>query len=486
MSKKLFILFGFIIILIICAWLRLDGILSGSFAFTYDVGRDMLAVENIVVNHKITLIGQTTGVGGIFYGPWWYLILIFPFFIFSGNQQGIAFFMSVIGIATIFLSYVVGKKIGGVFLGIFFSAFISFSSLMILSSSQIWNPNLIPFFSVLVLLVLHSLFLDSKYEIYRLRNFLLLGLFLGLIIDMEIVFGVLFLIGICVSLIFIFRKKLTIKRMTIFLLGLLFIFSPRIIFDIRHNFLMTKAFANAFDNGLISSNHSSVFDLFFNKLCSLFDLWSDTLTGQSSIVGFVLIIFILFSLIFFYKKIENTQKKFLQTIIIIIAIFLIGITFFKQAIWPHYLIGLPVFYILLVSIIINVVRIFLKKSWFIIIFSVLLWINLNPMQVLDKINKPLWEGNSAVYRNQVAVIDYIYNDAKGKDFKYIVYTPPIHDFKYKYFFSGYEKNKYGYPPVEKKGKLFYLILEPDYELPTRLKNWLRNREGDGTIQKEEV
>src|SRR3989344_1476326 len=125
--KKIFIFFGLLIIVIIGSWLRLSGILSNSFAFTYDVGRDMLAVENIVVNHKVTLIGQTTGVEGIFYGPWWYFILIIPFLIFSGNPQGIAFFMSIIGIIAILLGYIIGKKIGGVFLGIIFSAFISFS-----------------------------------------------------------------------------------------------------------------------------------------------------------------------------------------------------------------------------------------------------------------------------------------------------------------------------------------------------------------------
>src|SRR3989344_3188408 len=162
--KKIFIFFGLLIIVIIGSWLRLSGILSNSFAFTYDVGRDMLAVENIVINHKIPLIGQTTGIEGIFYGPWWYYMLSIPFLVVSGNPQGIAFFMAIIGIITILLSYIVGKKIGGVFLGIIFSCFISFSSLMVSSSMQIWNPNPIPFFVLLVFLILYELSFDSKYK----------------------------------------------------------------------------------------------------------------------------------------------------------------------------------------------------------------------------------------------------------------------------------------------------------------------------------
>src|SRR3989338_2214356 len=99
MSKKLLAFFLVFIILLIGSWLRFSGILSNSFAFTYDVGRDMLAVRNIIVDHKFSLIGPTTGVEGIFYGPWWYLILSIPFFLFSGNPQGIAFFMGLIGVA---------------------------------------------------------------------------------------------------------------------------------------------------------------------------------------------------------------------------------------------------------------------------------------------------------------------------------------------------------------------------------------------------
>jgi len=485
--KKLFIIFGLLIILTIGSWLRLSGIISNSFAFTYDVGRDMLAVENIVINHKITLIGQTTGIEGIFYGPWWYLILSVPFFIFSGNPQGVVFFMGIIGIVTILLSYIVGKKIGGVFLGITFSTLISISPLMVSSSSQIWNPNLIPFFLVLVLLALYSLCLDNKQKIYRLINFLLLGLLLGFIIDMEIVFGVLFFLGIFASLIFIFKKKLTIKQIAIFLLGLLIIFSPRIVFEIRHNFLMTKAFIGVFSNGLMSARDFSILDVLFSKLSSLFNLWNATLAGQNSMVGFILIILVFLSLLFFYKKIENTQRKFIKIILIVIAVFLIGITFFNQAVWPHYLVGVPVFYIILVSLIINAVRIILKNNW--VIFLILLaifWINLSPIKIVENIRKPLWEGDAAVYRNQVAVIDYIYNDAGGKDFKYIVYTPAVHDYSYRYLFSWYGKKKYRHVPVQKNTGLLYVILEPDYDLPFRLKDWLRDREGDGIIQKEKL
>src|SRR5947208_1108732 len=97
-KQKLFYYSILGIIILLGSWLRLSGIFSNSFAFTYDVGRDMLEIRNIVVNHHLTLIGQTTGIQGIFYGPWWYYILVVPFTLSGGNPQGIAFFIALTGI----------------------------------------------------------------------------------------------------------------------------------------------------------------------------------------------------------------------------------------------------------------------------------------------------------------------------------------------------------------------------------------------------
>ena len=75
-----------ILVIAVGAFLRLQGVFTNSFAFTYDVGRDMLALWNIAIVHKIPLIGPIIGgnsasdLPGIFYGPWWYYFLT-PFFI---------------------------------------------------------------------------------------------------------------------------------------------------------------------------------------------------------------------------------------------------------------------------------------------------------------------------------------------------------------------------------------------------------------------
>lgn len=250
---------------------------------------------------------------------------------------------------------------------------------------------------------------------------------------------------------------------------------------------MTRRAIGFFNSESLSSESLSIFNVLLSRLESLFNAWSASLARQNNIVGFFLMICVFLCLLMFFKKTDHIQKQFIKTIFIVIGTFLVGLTFFSHAIWSHYLVGIPIFYILLLVLVINSIRTGLKKTW-IVIFPLisLLWINLNPIGVLGSIAKPIWEGNAAVYRNQIAVVDYIYRDARGKNFKYIVYTPPVHDYSYKYLFSWYGKKKYGYIPSEKNSQLFYVILEPDYDFPFRLKDWLKLRERDGIIQKEEI
>jgi len=65
------------------AWLLLAGfnlyaIISGNISFWYDPARDMLSAwDNL---HKLTLIGSTSGIPGIFYGPYWIWLLSIPIF----------------------------------------------------------------------------------------------------------------------------------------------------------------------------------------------------------------------------------------------------------------------------------------------------------------------------------------------------------------------------------------------------------------------
>ncbi len=467
-------------LILIGTFLRFQGVFTNSFAFTYDVGRDMLALSNIVSLHKITLIGATTGLPGIFYGPWWYYMLTPFFVIFSGDPRGIALIMSLVGIVVIILSFYFGKRIGGSFLGLTFASLVTVSGVMISLSSQIWNPNIAPLFVVLVLLILNKIFEKNKKP--KSYLYLFLGICLTLSIDIEIVYGLLLSIGVILSILLI-QRKINLRSVAFFALGGLIIFAPRIVFELRHQFLMTKALVAFLTSGN-SSNSLALFHNFIDRVNILFSQFSSTLANDNKFLAGLEVILIAFLIALFYRKSETIIKNFIKISLVVILIFLIGITFFNHDIWPHYLVGLPIFYLLLFAISIYLLAKNFSAKLAALIALVVFLFNLNPYSQIQNINKPLWEGDVSVYRNQLAVIDYVYKQADGKDFKYVVYTPPLHDYTYQYLFNWYGPKIYHYSP-QAQANLAYFILEPDYQDPSRLRNWLIQREADGKIIKSE-
>jgi hypothetical protein len=62
----------------------------------------IFVVQVIIKIHKLSLIGSTTRLPGLFYGPWWYYFLIPPFLLSGGNPQGIVLFMGFVGFPPVF------------------------------------------------------------------------------------------------------------------------------------------------------------------------------------------------------------------------------------------------------------------------------------------------------------------------------------------------------------------------------------------------
>jgi hypothetical protein len=478
MIKRYLIL---IIIVLIGSILRLQGVFTNSFAFTYDVGRDMLALWDIVHTHKPLLIGFTTGLPGVFYGPWWYYILLFPYILFFGNPQGIALVMAIIGIITIIFGFILGKKIGGYFLGISLASLISVSPQLVSLSSQIWNPNISPIFIILSLLILYKIFAENNSKI---SYYFFLGLLIALIIDLEIVFGILLAIGLVLALLIVKNKNIRVKSAFIFLTGAIIIFAPRIIFELRHQFIMTNSFIKFLTVSSASQNTNLIGSL-INKLSIMFNQFNSTIALDNKFFGASILVFILISIMVLYRNASQMSKNFIKTSLMVLLIFLIGLTFFRHDIWLHYLVGLPIFYLLLFCLALNLIVEKTKNYIIPGIFIVILFLAiLNPVLFISNQTKPIWIGDASVYRNQLRVVDYVYKQANGKSFKYVAYSPAVYDYPYQYHFKWYGPNKYFYSP-SKNSHLAYFILEPDLQYPFRLSNWLKQREKDGKIIKTE-
>jgi hypothetical protein len=64
------------------------------------------------------------------------------------------------------------------------------------------------------------------------------------------------------------------------------------------------------------------------------------------------------------------------------------------------------------------------------------------------------------YRNQLAVVDYIFKDAGSEKFGYFVYSPQVFTYGMDYLLWWRGKYYYGYLPESQKKNTFYLIMYP--------------------------
>lgn len=467
-------------LLIISFWFRIQGFLYSTFAFTYDVGRDMLALDTMSTTHKPLLIGATTGMHGVFYGPTWYYLL-FPFFVlFRGDPRGIALVMALSGVLTALFAYFLGKNIGGKVMGTVMLILVGVSQVLTEISTQIWNPNFIPLFIVLFLFLLTSKSFKSKPY-----TALLIGLILGVIFDLEIVFGILFLVSAVGYYVLFERKDTTLRSAVLIFVGFLFIQLPRLFFELRHDFLMTRTFLNSL--GASDGSHLlTAQPRIVNTFNALLSVWSNTIACQQIVIGGGMLLIVIAGLFITYSKLKAHEKKFLGFLIVTPLVYFLGLSFFNHDIESHYYIGLPLIFLLILSFAISTCYIYIKKSLIILVVVVVLFAcSINQLKLLNTFQKSNWIGDSSVYRNQTEIIDYIYHEASHKKFNYIVYTPPIFDYPYQYLFKWYAVNKYGYQPEKSAQKLLFVILEPDV-MPDRQKAWLEIRKDDGKIVKEKT
>lgn len=458
-------------------YLRLQGVFTNSFAFTYDVGRDLIAVSNLVYFHKVSLIGFTTGLPGVFYGPWWYWILSPAFLITRGNPQGIALYMALFGLGTVLIGFLIGKQFIGFTFGLLFATFLMVSPSLIALSSQIWNPNIIPFFLLPLVWLLATAYKKKKLSLFSGFG---VGILLSLIMDLEIVFGLLLIFATIITAIVFLRKYLAITAIGAFVLGFLFILSPRLLFDTRHQFLMTKSLIKL-ASPEPGSGSFHVLSTLWERAQMFFHLWNFTLANnQTAAISIIVILGVATPLV--WRKFDSSSRFLVGYSFIAIVTYILGLTFFRHMIFDHYTVGLPVFYLLITSVIFYSLLKEAKPLRYLaaVVLIIVLWFTINPITVLTNIRKPLWIGDASVYRNQLQVIDYIYQKASGKDFKINVYTPPVYDYTYQYLFSWYGKRKYNMIPV-KQSQLAFFILEPDNQYPERLANWLAVRQNDGKI-----
>lgn len=447
---------------------RLPGILQGNFAFTYDSGRDLLAIRDLVTRADFSLIGPTTGLMGVFYGPWWYWFLVPPFVVFGGSPIGMTSWIAIMGAVAAALAFWWGTKKFGIVFGSVLGILLAASPVVVTMTSQLWNPD------VLILLTVGVVILLSDIRLLTTIRLILFGFLLALLIEFEIVYGILFIMGFGLSVFLWLRRHVQVRKIASIGLGMLIAESPRILFELRNNFIQTRSLFSGVGDG------QNLWQLYTKRDWLLYGSLSSVLPGTPLLQN-ILIIGVLFILFSFWTRVSTLNKRFILTILTIIAIFWLSILVYPRDFWPYYLFGLPVLYSVLIALVFSFLwRV--SPRFTLVLLTFYLFALLKPVDMLRSIMNPHFVGDAAVFHNQEEVVRTLFKEAKS-DFKYIAYTPPQidHTWKYLFWWKNLSKKTYG---LSENPPIMYVIIEPDPNYPERLKEWFKVREKDGVVVSE--
>lgn len=335
-----------ILIVIIFIGLRLYFI-KNNLIFDWDQEQFSNQIWDIVKEHKLTLLGpRVTNVRGFFLAPYFTYILI-PFYLITNlHPSAMLIFLAILNIMFILVSYFGIKKIFGKISALIFLTLWAFTRYHVEQDIITWWPVTLPLGVVLVWFLLYNIYKKNK-----LCDWLLIGLTLGLFINMHFTF-ILIIFFVVVFWLYQFWQTRRIPWFKVFVsvFSGVVMFWPLLLFDIRHNFLNTKLFLGYF------LNPEKTVDLPFIKTWpEVFTNFVQSYTILKSVpLAFIFYLIIMISLIYlFIKNREFIKNFFFASLILWIALPFIFIKYHARPSEYYFLVYYPFIHLTIASILIT-------------------------------------------------------------------------------------------------------------------------------------
>lgn len=443
-----------IIILLIAAFLRLYRI-SDYMTFLGDEGRDSLIVRNIVfgfgdllqghfslAKEHLTLLGPRASAGDFFTGPIYYYMMAPFLFLWNFNPVGPAIMIALLSVATTYLIYKFGKEFFGSLAGLIAAGLYALAPVVITYAHSSWNPNPMPFFTLLLLYVLYKGVVEKKKWLFA-----LVGILYGITLQLhyiELFTGLIIMLFTLIGS-FVYQKeswKTVFQYAVLLFVGFILGFSPFLAFELRHGFANTKTIIGfiLYGNGdpNVLPNHSffgNVFTVFFRVFGDL--LWyypqAGRLNDTPQIVLYVWMAVVWISgivSVLFLGRVKNKFVRLLFLLWIFLGVILFG--FYKKPIYDYYFeFMFPVPFLLFGNAIQQTY--FSKRAYpwgkyvamcvLLVVFSINIWGF--PFQFYP--NRQL---------NQMKTVsEFVLEKTDGKPFNFALLSGNNSDHAYRYFFA---------------------------------------------------
>ncbi len=421
----------FLFLIILFCYFRLRPIYFQTVPYTFDQGRDFLKAAEIVRDHNPTFIGPATGIDGVYHGVWWYYFLTIPYIIFNGWPEGFYY--------AVFFIHLVASLAFTVFLirqlswltGILFFSVVAVSPYFIKISTFPISSTLGPVFMLGFLYCLYQIIENPKPT--RLFFF---GLSLGFLGESELPIALYFyptFFLLWLILPFFRHHIFRIKNLLSFICGFLIPLLPRLLFELKNNFIQTKALINFIFNP--SATHpQSLVGAVDDRFNILLKFYYQIFYYQSPILS----LFILFPAVIiafcFFKKYSFPQKNLIFFLTLSLpVVYLLMVINRNNFFWDNYFEGIQFFYLFIILILLQPG---LPNRFVNLILSIVVgfFVGLNFFHgylfIIDNRPPPV-----VGLKGDLQTVVYILQKNNKDRFCLRIYTPPVIPHTYHYLFS---------------------------------------------------
>ena len=440
-------LFLILLNIMLSAW----WIINGNILFHTDIARDFLLIEDIVVNKNLTLIGPRSGaIPGVFHGPFWLYLNLPSFLIGRGNPVVVGWFWVLLSIISLAIIYFVGKKLFNSKTGLLSALLLSV--IQVPAVKSLFNP-----YGALMLAPVFFYFFVLYLKNEQVKQLILSLFILGLIIQLQMAFGVpILLLSIVYLIYFLIKKRKTAHLLSLSVLAIPL--STYILFDLRHNFLQTRSvikyLSGAESHGKIDLGFWETVGMRLREM-SLEAIGMLT-TEQTWLSILIMVVFGILLWHLIQKKKLSITSPYLVFGYFYFGYWVITLLF-KGPIWSYYFWPFLPLIILVFCSAENVLHKYLFYTAFILIFLFNFKVAIGEVQ---NYNLDFLTHGESSWKFNYNVAKSVYESAE-ENFGYFIFTPDLYGYYPRYAMNYVQKQ---YPNTKayafEKKPITYLLIAP--------------------------
>ncbi|MFH1561547.1 MAG: glycosyltransferase family 39 protein [Patescibacteria group bacterium] len=405
-----------LVVLLWAAFFRLYR-LPGYMEFLGDQGRDVLVVKRFLTQNDLMFIGPQTSIGDMYLGPWYYYLMAPALWLSGLSPVGPALMVVGFSLLSVFLAWWMARQWFGRWAGLVAGLIMTFSPGIIYYSIFSWNPNIMPFFSLLVLW--------STWRVWQNDDFNklpLLALALAMALNSHYLGLLLFppvALLLLVKLVRLSRSDRSVLtgfllRGVLALLVFLALMSPLFLFDLKHDWANFGSIWRFF-----TVRQTTVNLKFYKGLLGLPALMEQILanlfTGHDKQAGILLLVpLVVWG---WWRRRQEKPTKFL---LLFLFFGLLGLANYKQHVYAHYFGFFYPILVLLIAAGLKKFRVWGNLAVFLLLLLMLgNWHGWRP---------PNWQ-----LKRSELVADSILEQSSGEKFAIALIAKANYDSPYRYF-----------------------------------------------------